>query len=273
MSVLYPRMIGTADTTDSKGFEVITASGTAHTKGSWTALLAATAFDIRWLEVTWLTTRVSATDTKQLLDIGYDPAGGTTYVVLVNNLMSGYIDVRGGAGCALPCFIPAGSTVAARIQADVTSDTAEVGVIAHGGIFGDNPDPTQGLIVSYGPVTADSGGVTLADAADDTKSAWVELTGATTHPHQGLTVGIQGSGITTMVTAHQLIDIGIGAAASEVVVIPNIPVRRRNDETVIYLTRTLCFPLSVPEGVRIAARSQGSTGAESDLDVAVYGWG
>ena len=168
---------------------------------------------------------------------------------------------------------PAGSTIAARSQSTVTSDTVLVGLTVYGGTPTENPYPQNGLVVAYGVTTASSSGTTPANATADNEGAWVELTSATTHPHGGLTVGMQGAD-GTQATAVFLIDIGIGAAASEVAIIEHIFMRTTTSESITIATHPRAYRRPIPEGSRLAVRAQGSTNnVQSSLDVAVYGWG
>lgn len=254
----------------------VTGSGTANTKGAWQQLLPATAFEAYILHVKVFDVRVSTVNTALLLDIGIDPAGGTTYSVLVPNLAMGF----GGTieephqDFAIPVFIPAGSTVAGRLQSVVTSETATVAIALGGSTPRSDPFVPRGLVVAYGDNTADSGGVTLINAAADTKAAWVEITSATTHPHSGIALALQGNG-TVMSNLNLLVDIGIGAASSEVVIVGDIYLRGSAGEQIG--SRFPCAPIvaiAIPEGSRLAVRAQTENANRQDqYDAVLYGWG
>ena len=271
----YPRSVQTFTESDTTGSKTITADSTAHTKGAWVDVLSATAFEGFHLEVSVENTRASNTDTSALADIGIDAAGGTSYTVLVPNILIGHAkETEGARGFQIPVYIPTGSTVAARTQSIVTSDTALIGVVLHGGVPADNPLPAHGLVVDYGTTIASSSGTTPANASLHTKGAWVELTSATTHPHRGLSVAVQGSD-DVMGTRRHLFDIATGAATSEVVLIENMYVESSGGEIVTsYLPVAGMFQRPIAEGTRLAVRSQANvTNGNDDLDVAVYGWG
>lgn len=103
-----------------------------------------------------------------------------------------------------------------------------------------------------GVTSASSTGVAVTSSAStNTKGAWVELLAASSRPAVGMIVGIR-RGHTALMSS--LIDIGIGAAASETVIVPNLI----GDCGTNLLTRSgpILIPIAVPAGSRIAARAQ-----------------
>ncbi len=159
-TTLFPRFLEDARTGVTEIGETVTAHATPHTKGAWTQLHAATPFDGYYILVASDLLGASGADTSALVDIGYDAAGGTSYTVVAPNLIMGFN--RGSTisplqQVALPVFIPAGSTVAARMQSVVVSETGSIGVYIYGGTPTDNPFPGHGLVVDYGTNTGDSG--------------------------------------------------------------------------------------------------------------------
>ncbi len=272
--MMFPRSVSNFDESSSEWWDLLTADSTAHVKGAWTQVLAATAFEGFFISVTVASNSVSGTDTSGLLDIGYDAAGGTSYTVLVPNILAGHVLTgtgHPGRRIGVPCYIPTGSTVAARWQATVVSDTVLCSVELLGGANADNPIPNHGLIVDYGTTTASSSGTTPGNAGPDTEGAWVEMTAATTHPHRGLSVAIQGAGLSLGNTVF-LIDIGIGASSSEVVLIENIGAESRTQDHITMTSPLTTYLRPIPEASRLAVRAQTSqNNAQDELDVAVYG--
>ena len=93
-----------------------------------------------------------------------------------------------------------------------------------------------------------------------TKGSWVEVTNATTSPLNSLTVMLTAINYANGVDTSTLLDIGIGGAGSEVVVVPNVGVGWANQ----YQSWTL--PVSIPQGTRIAVRAQ-STRTSQNISV------
>lgn len=120
-----------------------------------------------------------------------------------------------------------------------------------------------------GVVAAASTGVVVASSASiNTKGTWVELTAATARHGIGILVNLR-RGHTAV--ADFLVDIGIGAAAAEIVIVPNL----KADSGTNTLTRSapLWIPIGIPAGTRISARCQSTiSAAASRVQVTVvYG--
>ena len=278
MTLLLPRSAMAVQSTGTHTGEVITADTSAHTKGSYVALLPALEFD-GFLSSVYITdTRTNSTDTSSLVDIGIDPAGGTSYTELINNVLAGHaqesVNHVGGRETVFPVYIPAGSTVAARMQSLVTGGkTARVTVAVHGGIPSENPFPGQGPVITYGVTVGSSSGTTLPEVAADTKSAWQEIIASTTHPHRGVTFGVQGADASDFGLPF-LFDIGIGAAASEVVLVGDIYVPANGTEIWGNPFPTSAFRRPIPEGSRLSVRAQTTDADRTDeMDVQLFGWG
>ncbi len=274
--MIFPRSILFFDDTDTTYTTTVTANSTVHTKGSWVELFSALAFDVYQVGLYVAEVGVSTVDTSALLDVGADPAGGTAYTEIIPNFLIGCVrdsaEFSNGYTAIFPVFIPAGATVAVRSQSIVSSDTVEVGMKLHGGAPDGDPFPNHGLVVAYGVTVASSSGVTPANATANNEGAWVQLVAATTHPHRGLTVGVQAAD-NAIGSDDFLIDIGIGAGGSEVVIIEGIPVHTLGNEQ-LRVVDAGAFRQDLPEGVRLAVRAQGdANNVQSNLDVAVYGWG
>ncbi len=278
------RIVTTPAASDTGHGIAVTSSGTTDVKGAWVELLSATEFDIHFLEVQVSESFASATSTTMVVDIGYDAAAGTAYGVVIPDILAGGSSATGswasdnmdsgpsGRVFACPVYIPAGSTVAARVAAVIVSDVVNVALNAHGATSSSDPYPTQGLVVAYG-ITGSSG-VNPAQATADTLGAWVEVTGATTHPHRGFSVATQPFG-TPMGNDDSLYDIGIGASSSEVILIEKFGVGHQAQEKAGGMSPIApCIAQPIPEGSRIAVRAKCGTNVRGDdMDYAVYGWG
>ena len=99
----------------------LTASGTAHTKGSWTQIIASAPFDIGMLWITADDNHAASTNTSMLLDIGIGAA--SSEVVLLPDILAGHSTLSASQGFMVPIFIPQGTRISGRIQAAITSDT------------------------------------------------------------------------------------------------------------------------------------------------------
>lgn len=112
------------------------------------------------------------------------------------------------------------------------------------------------------PLLAQAAAPTIATATvvgsgtANTKGSWTEIVASTSVAADGLVLYI---GVTSSATTDTsaLLDIGIGAAGSEVTVVPNLQVGWRNSNAGQGQRIEYVLPVSVPKGSRIAARVQG----------------
>lgn len=113
--------------------------------------------------------------------------------------------------------------------------------------------PQEGVVESAGIVPASSSGITVtAPGALNTKGAWSELIAATTREADGFHVEVRHNGGANGMS----IDIGIGAAGSEVVLLPDY-------YTSIATSKGAYVPLRIPTGSRVAARYQRANAGDS----------
>lgn len=159
--------------------------GASNAEGSWTAIASSAniAQDVYGLYVQVAAGATSGQIKSHLLDIGVDPAGGTSYSAIISNLVCGCSPALTAAGAReffFPIFIKAGSSVAVRIQgSNATAGT--VRVIAR--FYGYRSAPEGMRVGQYsetiGTITNSSGvSFTPGNAAD---GGWT-LLGATTLP-------------------------------------------------------------------------------------------
>ena len=270
----FTRSTNSAVTSGTSQFgPTVTADGTPHTKGAWAALLPASTFDSWMIAINTMDFTSNGVDTSTLVDIGVDPAGGTSYTVAVPNLLAGNNNSDQGRTTILPIFIPAGSTVAARAQSVVGGQAGRVGCTIYGGTHPNQPRLHRSVLTAYGPDVATSGGVAASSpGATNTKGTWT-LIGTASRNHEGLVVATQGANSTTS-AFYGLFDIGMDPAggSSYTVIIKDVFVRGVSTER-IYIIDPLSAMVArpIPSGATIAVRGQ-STVADgvSTLDFAVY---
>lgn len=262
-------------------FVTATGSGTAHTKGSWAELVAATSNE--WSAFTLLIqpTMTNATNTATLLDIGLGGSGSER--VVVADLPVGYLNTLTGAPSTayprmVPLRVPAGERVAVRCQSAVTSKTVTLAVVGHYG-RGLDADPSPAFATTYGTVSATSLGVTVPGHVSSANSygAWTEIVSATTAPIHSLLVGVQGNGTATMQGRSWDLMLGLGASSSEVEFGHHFNFGGNTNEGLSYLRDLgIARPitgLNIPTGTRIAAAlACDATSTPRDLDVSVVGF-
>jgi hypothetical protein len=206
-----------ANPTTTPGTSVI--PGASNAEGSWTQLLTALAFEVHGILIRVSDGSQSGQIKNHLLDLGIDPAGGSSYTAIISNIVCGEsssITVTGsGHRYFFPLRIPSGATVAARIQgSNATAGTVIVGIRVWG-----QPDapylvPVGQYSETVGTITNSNGvSFTPGNAADGT---WVSL-GTTSRECWWWQIGYQiDNG--TITGEYSYIEIGVGDSTNKSVI-------------------------------------------------------
>ena len=243
----------------SSGRLTLTSGGSANTKGSYVQAIASTSIPGAWVLLSLSRPTVTATDL--LVDVAVGGAG-SEQVVIPNTVFSvNALTTPAMSIYLLPLHIPAGSRVALRAQSAGSSDTIDAQIT----IFAPMAGGEKGLerVEACGALTATSlGTVVDSGGTAHTKGAWSELIAATTHPYHWVCLSLTHEGALSAGTSY-LVDLGIGGAGSEVVVVPNLAFYGGSTSDCM-TGPVVCFPLHIPAGTRVAARS--SCGATTSPD-------
>ncbi len=244
-----------------------------NTKGSYTQILSATSDATYFLRVCFSSVNVSAQSKNCLVDIGIDPAGGTSYSVLIPNLLAscaGAYGTLGGIYYSFPIYIPAGSTVAVRASVN----NATVGTVTTAiQLFGrpSNPEAMRyGTgVVAFGVTAASSSGtaITLGGASE---GSYTQIGSATDRALWWWQIGL-GINDTTMTAALLHLDLGIGDASAKQLVIQDQLFITTAAEQITSFPTSAPPTYDAPVGALVYARGQHSTTADSNNSVIVYG--
>ncbi len=110
-----------------------------------------------------------------------------------------------------------------------------------------------------GSTTATSGTVSVTAASTaHVKGAWQQLIASTTDEAYGLTFGYVGPSSATT-DASAVMDVGIGAAGAEVVLIPDLLIGAQS----VFAEHTVRLPIRVPRGSRVSVRIASSTASDA----------
>jgi hypothetical protein len=102
-----------------------------------------------------------------------------------------------------------------------------------------------------------------ANASANTKGNYTTLVAATSYASYGIMVQLAGLQTTASTNQRCLVDIALGAATAEVVIIPNLTCGNVSDYVAASnVGASYYFPIYIPAGVRVAARCQASTGGD-----------
>lgn len=248
-----------------------TSAGTINTKGTWVT-------DTTWKPTfTWnlmQVTLLNASAGDYTVDIGIDDGSGNVYVICPDLRCPGLRVARAGmVHYMLPLHVEQGKQLAFRCAASVVSLQCRVtiggGAIGMGGSMGFGR-----MVALYSPsssrgVAVDPGGTV------DTKGSWAQLTSSSSDRVVAV-VGCIGHNNDIARAANQsmLLDIGIGAASSERVLIPDLHFTAETNQDQWLPSTFGPYPCDVPSGTRFAARSACSVNTAGDrtCDIALWGF-
>lgn len=245
--------------------------GTAS-KGSWTQLLANTAIaqDLHYL-VVWITVgNTSAAVRNIVVDIGVDRAGGSSYTVLIPDILCSQAGnvVQGGCWYHFPVYVRAGSSMAARALSNSTS-TVRVDVMGYG-------QPTVPTLWRAGSVVEAIGvsgatGTSVTAGNTGAEGSWTSL-GTTSNTLWWWQLG---AGFNNSTTTSQVyhIDLAYGTATNKVMIIQNQKVILPGTAEQTNILPALVCAREVPAGSTIYARASASGTASTGLGVTAYGVG
>lgn len=177
----------------------MTTSATANTDGTAVTLLSALAHDVEFVAIGLTQGSSSGANHGFLMDLLIDPAGGTSWSALINDLMVGYVQSTGGGAAApsrwyyFPLWIPAGASIGARAKSGVTGAQTVKAILT---VAGGPSDPTAWWcgqqVTEIGINAATGDGAIITPGNSGTFSAWTNFgstlpaaCGAVQFAHQG----------------------------------------------------------------------------------------
>jgi len=238
----------------------VQSSITSSTKGSYVELIASTTQEYHGLIVYG---RKDANDSATATDIAIGSAGNEE-ILLPDFAITGYKVFAESSKAFIPVYIPAGSRISARTACFIGLSPAYihlVGVAASGGGAG------GGIVTTYGRGADFSGTFMDSSTSTNTKGSWYELTASTTADIRQLIYFMGKFSNTADSDASFLVDIGIGGAGSEEIIVANQLFASNSSEK---LNGGLgVAPIYIPKGTRIAARCQSSINVATDRAMSI----
>lgn len=238
--------------------------GAANVKGSWVELVASTPFAT---DAILLSPNYSDGNYSYLIDIGMGAAGSE--VAFLNNLYfwQGSSYSKSGNPIIIPFHIPAGVRLAMRCQSSGASSAVRFGILLLGGSLY-KMAPHQNIYTYGANLSTTRGTAITAGANYNTKGSWVAVCSSLDIAIKGFFLAF-GNGPTTG-TQDYLIDIAVGGAGSEQILINNY-IQSSSPGISYNFAHNLSpfFPIPLPAGSRIALRTQSNFG----FDAALYAVG
>jgi len=251
--------------------------GAGNAEGSWTQIATAAniAFGVWGIWVSVAGGNTSGAQKDHLLDIGIDEAGGTSYTAIISNLVCGQTQA-GSTGCNqyyFPLNIPAGSTVAVRVQGNnATAGTVRVWAMFFGKPSHPELVPRGEITETIGTIT-NSGGVsfTPGNAADGT---WASL-GTTTRNLWWWQLCVQVSA-GTITAQYTRCDLAYGDATNKTLIIQALPIGFYGTAEIaaqVNAAHMLQGYCHVPAGSTLYVRGRCSTSPTSGYNAVAIGVG
>jgi len=249
--------------------------GTSNAEGNWTQIASAAniAVTVFGLELGVNTGSGSGVARNMLLDVGIDPAGGTSYTAIISNLVCGASGNTGGGGRIFyfPIYIPAGASVAVRVQNSHTVAGA-LGVIAK--FYGSPQRPELARAGSFSETIGtiiNSNGVAFVPGTSAAEGSWT-LLGTTSKELWWWQVGVQVDDA-TMTGQSLLVDLAYGDASNKVIIIDNFLQSLTATEAINHVCALNAYK-RVPGGSNIYVRgSIDSATADSNYNAVAVGIG
>lgn len=252
--------------------------GASNAEGAYTAIASSAniAQDCYWIYMQVHSGSTSTAAKNHLLDIGVDPAGGTSYSAIISNLQVGASPTLAQAGArewCFPFFIKAGSSVAVRIQgSNATAGTVRVMMRFYGQPTRPEAVPVGSISQTFGTITNSNGqSFTPGNAAD---GSWADL-GATTTPLWWWQLGY-GIDNGTITAEYTYIDVAWGDASNKHVMF-RVMHGGTTSETCGLAAQTQMLACAaynpVPAGANIYVRGRCNNGPDTGYHANVVGIG
>jgi hypothetical protein len=176
----------------------LTANATPHAKGTYSQIVASTAYDVHGMFVTFAGSTSSATRTDQMMDIAI---GSATETVILPEFLTGWRAAQstGPQTVFFPFFIPKGTRIAARLQSLIASDTLDVMFTL---VYGSGPKPERlyTRADAYGTTAASSNGTSHTPGNSGAESTAASIGGTLSKNYCAVMLQVQGSLATTTMT-------------------------------------------------------------------------
>lgn len=183
----------------------VTTGSTAHTKGSWTQLIASTSANASFMVFRIDGLGFSANNSACLLDIGFG-ASGSEVVKIADVAIGG---ATTNIHIHVPFQIPIGTRIAARAQSAATSRSFRVDPYIYD--VGDYATaPTSVDVIT--PNTATSQGISFSGSS----GTWVEAIASTAQAYRGVCLVPSTHDADIANITGTTLEVGVGASGSEV---------------------------------------------------------
>lgn len=239
-------------------YSVSLTAGVNNTKGSYFQLVASSGIDSAKF---WVYLLSQGGAVSSLWDVSIGAAASE--VVLIADMLTQTGSSQRCIGTSSAQYfadIASGTRIAARMQNNSVFTAQTIAMMLVG-------DATEGLATptTYGALTGTSHGTQVDPGATaNTKGTYVEITASTGALHQYITTLFGNNVNTTPQLNIWAADVSIGAAASEVVILPDIKFIADTVSDNIYPAGTFWHTDDIPASTRLAVRAATDTNNATD---------
>lgn len=214
-----PSVLEASQSSTSSDGTTVTASGTTHTKGSYSQIIASTSRLSYGITIVIHNVGAASTNARMLVDIAIGAAASEQ--VIIPNLLAGNASAwnaasNGGTCYHFPIAIPSGVRISARCQASTASDTCNIIVWLH------QARTAPGLwvgqrVTAYGVNTGTSTGTAHTPGSTNSYATATQITSSATNPIRYMQVGIDTGTDTTGTSMRGMFRIGLGATPDYII--------------------------------------------------------
>lgn len=251
--------------------EVIT-SGSSGSEGSWVAVATAVPSDVYWIYL-WISANLTGSGITFALDIGVDPAGGSSYSAVISDIIVGNgpsATQSGRKDYLFPLYAPAGSSIALRAMTSTISGLSpRVAIFLYG-------EPSNPLAVPRGTISQTFGSISgsVADTitpGNGSYGSWVDL-GACAMPLWWFQMGYQIAN-NTITAEYTYFELAYGDASNKHLISRDMHSGTTAESSGFVFGTHLMGYCPVPAGANIYVRARCNNTPDSGYQVGVIGVG
>lgn len=245
-------------------------AGASNADGTEVSLLSALGHDAEFVAIGIAGFFTSNNTRATLLDILIDPAGGTTWSVLIDNLLCGQTNATSVTANVplwyyFPLWIPAGASIGARARNNTASTIAGKVIIS---VMGANARPGTiwcgRKVETIGVTESTSTGTSHTPGTSPTYSSWSNVGSTMSAPCGAVQYGVQREANGTTAISYWF---EFGVASTRI----GSPVYRNNATTEMGgMMSTGVIYCSLPTGTQWQVRGVTATGSPQAHGVAIY---
>lgn len=260
-----------AGTAKSSAGGTVTA-GVVNTKGAYVAIAPSIPFDV---DEVWINTKVHLVQAFSRYFL-YDIAIGTpgAEVTIADNICLSPNSNQYGHSVYLPFTIPQGQNISCRTQSNGAGAILSVSFVL--GAHGFANFSSHSRMKTYGALTATSRATMVSPGGvANTKGAWSQITASTTEDITAIELIMNDeTNLTGLAVQGYLMDVGVGAAGQEQVVIPDLDLVTGSPSSTLSPLSIGPMNISIPARSRIAVRAQtgNSNTLQNPIGVVIIGF-